>query len=451
MEQVFRYIEENRERYINWLQELCRKPSVSTENRGIKEAADLVQKLLLEIGAKVEVIETNGHPILYGEISQGRSRTISFYNHYDVQPEHPIEAWVCDPFAAEIQEGKLIARGSADNKGALVARICAVHAYQQVYGELPVNLKFIIEGEEESGSKHIQEFAQSHPEKFKADLCIWENGIVNEDGSFEVKLGNKGILYVHLVAKGANTDLHSSNAAIIENPAWRLIWALNSLKNEQEEVLIDGFYDRVQKPNEVEKRILEEMDFEEEQMLNRLGLKQFLLNCSGTELKERLLFQPTCTICGLVSGYEGEGTKTVLPSTARVSIDFRLVPDQDPEEILKLLRKHLDRSGFEDIEVIATDGTPPAKTDPGHPLVQKIITAAEKLNGIPPRVIIMNPGSGPMYKLCQQFGIPAAGFGVGNPDSKKHAPNENILIKDYMEGIKMAALVIDELGLQDEK
>ncbi|RXT02304.1 M20/M25/M40 family metallo-hydrolase [Ammoniphilus sp. CFH 90114] len=446
MERVYRFIEENKEMYIEWLQNLCRQPSVSIENRGIEEAAHLVKMYLQDIGAKANLIETKGHPIVYGKIHEEKERTLSFYNHYDVQPEHPMEMWDCDPFAAEIKEGKLVARGAADNKGALMARICAVHAYQKVYGQLPINIKFIIEGEEESGSKQIKELARTQPELFKADLCIWENGIKNEDGSFELKLGNKGILYVQLVAKGANVDLHSSNGAIIENPAWRLIWALNTLKNANEEILIDGFYDQVQKPNEVEKQILEKMEFEEEETLNRLGLKNFVLNLKGTELKEKLMFQPTCTICGIHSGYTGEGSKTVLPSEARVKIDFRLVPNQVPKEILQLLREHLDRHGFSDIEIIAREGSYAAKTDPGHPLVMKVIEATKKLHGIEPRIIIMNPGSGPMYNLCQQLGIPAVGFGVGNPDSRKHAPNENIFIRDYVEGIKMAATVIHDLA-----
>lgn len=445
MEQVYRYIDENKEMYVEWLQDLCKLPSVSAQNRSMKETAERVKTYLSEVGVSVEILEMPGqHPIVYGQSSRDKKSTISFYNHYDVQPEEPIELWESSPFGAEIREGKLIARGSADNKGALMARICAVHAYQKVNGELPVNIKFLVEGEEESGgSQHIKHLAATQPELLQADLCIWENGFVNNDGSFEVKLGNKGILTVKLVAKSANTDLHSSNAGIIENPAWRLVWALNTLKSDRGEVLIKHFYDKVAKPTEREKEILEQMDLEEEEMLARLGLDHFILNLRGNELKEKLVFQPTCNICGIHSGYTGKG-KTVLPSEAWVKIDFRLVPNQVPKEILQHLRNHLDNHGFQDIKILASEGTQASKTDPGDPFVKKVMEAATKLKGIPPRIILMNPGSGPMYDLCQQLGIPAVGFGVGNSDSRKHAPNENILIKDYLDGIKMAATVIHE-------
>lgn len=437
--------------YIEMLTKICRQESVSIQNRGIEETAEMVRGYLEDIGFKAEIIETGGHPIVYGESLRGATKTISFYNHYDVQPEDPIELWDSDPFGAEIREHTLFARGSADNKGALMARICAIHAYQQVYKKLPVNIKFIVEGEEESGSLHIKEFTERHQEKVNADLCIWENGIINSDGSFELKLGTKGMLYVELVAKGAAVDLHSSNAAIIENPAWRLIWALNTLKNEKDEILIEGFYDKVFEPSQEEIQLIQEMKYEEEETLKSLGIKQFLTNLKGIDLKKKLIYQPTCTICGLISGYTGPGSKTVLPSEARVKIDFRLVPDQDPEEIEKLLRNHLDSHGFKDIEIVSEKGSRAARTDPSLSLVKNVIHAMEKLHGIPPRIIPLNPGSGPMYTLCHQFGIPTVGFGVGNPNSNKHAPNENILLKDYIEGIKMVATVIHELGHSQSK
>ncbi|TBL75258.1 M20/M25/M40 family metallo-hydrolase [Paenibacillus thalictri] len=446
MDLVNRYIEEHKDMYIDWLREFCRIPSVSTQNRGIQEASTWLQSLFKQIGGTADILETTGHPVVYSEFFSGGKKTISFYNHYDVQPEDPLEQWVCEPFAAEIQEDKLICRGAADNKGALMARICAIHAYTQVYGRLPLNVKFIVEGEEERGSVNLSDFIESHSDKVKADLCIWENGIVNPDGSFELKLGTKGILYVELIASGANSDLHSLNGAIVENAAWRLVWALNTLKDRDENVLIGGFYDRVANLSDAERKALEKMAYPEAETLERYGLDRFLLNLSGIALKEKLLFQPTCTICGIDSGYIGEGSKTVLPSKARAKIDFRLVPDQDPEEIVRLLREHLDRNGFEDIEIRARKGSRAAKTDPGHPLVQKVIQAAKKVSGKEPQMVLMNPGSGPMYQLCQQFGIPTVGFGVGNSDSRKHAPNENIFISDYMYGIKLAAMVIHELA-----
>jgi acetylornithine deacetylase/succinyl-diaminopimelate desuccinylase-like protein len=442
MEKVYQYIEEHREMYIQWLQELCRQPSVAAQNRGMKETANAVEAFLDSIGAQVEQLETSGFPVVYGEINQGREKTLSFYNHYDVQPEDPIELWESDPFGAEIREGKIFARGVADNKGNLMARICAIHAYQQVYGELPINVKFIFEGEEEIGSVHLEEFTEKYRDKVQADGCIWEFGYKNPDGRLQVSLGVKGMCYIELRVKGANIDLHSANASVIENPAWRLIWALNTLKNEKEEILIDGFYDKVLSPNQMEKKLLEEMIYEEKATLENLDLEKFLLNLSGVPLKERLLFQPTCTICGIESGYTGEGAKTVLPSVAKVKLDFRLVPDQDHKEILQLVRKHLDKHGFEDIEIIDLTGEHPAKTNPGDPLVQAVVQHVEQVYGMPPTVQPLSPGTGPMYILCQKLGIPSVSLGVGNHQSQNHAPNENIYVQDYIDGIKMMATIV---------
>ncbi|WP_307396330.1 M20/M25/M40 family metallo-hydrolase [Bacillus horti] len=444
---MYQYIEENKDMYIKWLQELCRQPSVAAQNRGMKETADMVQKMISEhTHAKVELLETSGYPVVYGEINTGKEKTLSFYNHYDVQPEDPLDLWNSDPFGAEIRDGKIYARGVADNKGNLVARLAAVHAYLNVYGEMPINVKFIFEGEEEIGSVHLDEFKEKYPEKLKADGCIWEFGYKNPDGRLQVSLGVKGMQYVELRCKGANIDLHSANAAVIENPAWRLVWALQTLKNDKEEILIEGFYDRVLKPDEAELELLEEMIYEEEATLKRLDLDNFLLNLTGVPLKEKLIFQPTCTICGIESGYTGEGAKTVLPSEARVKLDFRLVPNQDPAEISKLLRNHLDKHGFEDIEIITFTGEHPAKTDIHDPLVQTVLQNVEKVYGRPPTINRMSPGTGPMYILCQELGIPAVSLGVGNDSSQNHAPNENIKVEDYIQGIKMMATIVHEFA-----
>lgn len=446
MEKVFQYIDDHKEMYVEWLQDLCRQPSVSAQNRGIRKTAKLVEELLTSIGAKAEQIPTSGNPVVFGEINQNKEHTLSFYNHYDVQPEDPIEEWEYEPFAAEIHDGKIFARGVADNKGSFLSRICAVHAYQQVYGELPLNIKFIVDGEEEVGSVNTHEFAEKYPEKNKSDGCIWENGYKNTDGSLQVRFGLKGMLYVELRAKGANIDLHSSNAAIIKNPAWRLVWALNTLKNEEEKVLIDGFYDNVLQPTEAEYKYLEKMGYQEQDQLDALELDSFLLNLSGTPLKEKLIFQPTCTICGIDSGYTGEGSKTVLPSFAKAKIDFRLVPGQDPDEILQYLRNHLDRHGFQDIEIVKISGKRAAKTDPESVLAQTVVDNVEKIYGKEPQVMLMSPGTGPMYKLCQEHGIPAVGVGVGYYNSQVHAPNENIRIADYVDGIKFIATIIEQFA-----
>lgn len=446
MKKVFRYIDENREKYIDWLIEICKQPSVSAQNRGMMEMACLVEEALEFVGAEHKRVPTSGHPVVYGMIDRSKEKTLSFYNHYDVQPEDPLELWESDPFKPEIRDGRLFARGVADNKGTFLARICAIHAYQQVYGELPINIKFIVEGEEEIGSPHLAEFADNHPEKVQADGCVWENGMMTNAGNLHITLGVKGMLYVELRAKGANMDIHSMNAAIIENPAWRLVWALSTLKNDKEEVLIEGFYDNIAEPTPKEKELLENLQFNEDDMLEQFDLDSYLLNLTGLPLKEKLYLQPTCTICGIESGYTGEGSKTVLPNTAKAKLDFRLVDGQDPHKILELLKKHLDVHGFSDIEIVPLTPVYPSKTDLDDPLVKTVIENVERVYDAPPYVMRSTPGTGPMYELSQKFGIPAVGFGVGNEQSQVHAPNENIRVKDYIDGIKFAAAVIDEFG-----
>lgn len=443
MEKVYQYIEENSEMYVNWLIEACNQPSVSAQNRGMIEMKDLVKSFLEKINARVEEIETEGYPIIYAELGEGKGRTLTFYNHYDVQPEDPVEQWLSDPFKAEIRDDQIFARGVADNKGNLIARICAVHAFQQIYGELPINLKFVFEGEEEVGSPHLEFFANMFPEKLRTDGIIWEGGTRGvEDKRLHVGLGVKGICYLELVCKGANFDLHSSEAAIIENPAWRLIWALNSIKDDQENILIDGFYDDIAPLSEKEITFIQSMHYDEEATKKLYGIKAFLKNVTGNELKKTLTAEPTCTICGIDSGYTGEGSKTVLPSIARVKLDFRLVPQQTPERIAELLRNHLDNHGFEDIEIKQSHGIHPFNTDPNNPFVDVVLQSINEVYEEPPVILRNLAGSSPMYKMLKDTSIPAVQIGVANLQSKYHAPNENIFIDDFIQGIKVTAAVI---------
>lgn len=450
MRDIFEFIDKNKETYITWLQELCQQPSVAAQNRGMMETATMVEKVLKELGADTLQVQTSGYPVVYGVFNKDKTKTLSFYNHYDVQPEDPLELWESPPFAAQIRDGRIYARGVADNKGNLMARLAAVHAYQQVRGELPLQIKFIVEGEEEIGSVHLEEFVHAHKDLLQADGCIWEFGYKNADGRPQVSLGVKGMCYVELTCRGANTDLHSANAAIIENPAWRLNWALSTLKTSDEKIQIEGFYDSVASLTAEDHEVLEKMIYSEESTLESLGLKSFLLDLSGLPLKEKLIFQSTCTICGIESGYTGEGSKTVLPSVARAKIDFRLVPDQDPQVILQLLRTHLDKHGFSDIEIQSYTLEHPARTEIVNPLATSVRETCKEVYGIEPTLMPMSPGTGPMYVLCQSIGVPAVSVGVGNFQSNNHAPNENVLVEDYIQGIKHIAAIMEDFSKREE-
>lgn len=446
MDKVYQYIDEHKEEYVQLLKDFCNQPSVSTKNIGMKEMAQIVKKTLTSLGAKIEQINTSGYPIIYGEINQGKARTLTFYNHYDVQPVEPLDQWKTDPFKSTIIDGKFFARGCADNKGSMLSRICAVDAYQKVYGEVPLNLKFIVEGEEEVGSPHLKEFAEKYPNKIKSDGIIWEGGSKNINGPLQVALGVKGMLYVELCARGAKNDLHSLNASIVESPVWRLIWALNTLKNEKDEILIDGFYDNVKKTTPEDIKYLEDMVYEEDVMKKSMGIKNFINNLTGVKLKEKYLYQPTCNICGIISGYTEKGSKTVLPSFAKVKLDFRLVYNQKPDEIVALLRKHLDKHGFSDIEIVYKSGKNPYLTDNNSLLVKTVLQSVERVYKMPPVIYRNMAGTTAMSDLCQSTNIPAVLFGVYNDESQIHAPNENIYVKDYIDGIKLTATVLQEFA-----
>ncbi len=443
MQDLYDYVDRHTEEYVERLRALCRQPSIAAQDVGMAETADMVRALLDGIGADAQILPTEGFPVVYGAIPGRSSKTLSFYDHYDVQPPDPLELWYSDPFAAEVRDGRIWARGVADNKGNLVARVCAVEAYQKVRGELPLNVKFIVEGEEEIGSPNLPAFAESHADLLTADGCIWEAGYKDTRGRPEIYLGVKGILYVELSASGANTDLHSSWATIVPNPIWRLVWALNSLKDQNERILIPGFYDAVREPTPEEIRALERMGFDEEGQRRQFELDRFLGDLTGIPLLVKHLFQPTCTVCGISGGYEGPGSKTVLPHRAFLKIDFRLVPDQDPHQVHEQLRNHLDAQGFEDIETEVLGPEYPARTPMDDPLVEVVVDTARQVYGVEPVVYPLTAGTGPMYDLCQKFGIPAVSTGVGNAESNNHAPNENVVIADFIQGIKHIVSIME--------
>ncbi len=449
MRDVFDYIDRHAQEYVAELARLVRQPSIAAQGVGLEECARLVAEMLGEAGARVRVYRLPGAaPLVYGEFP-GRSRkTLLVYEHYDVQPVEPLEEWESDPFEPEVRDGRIFGRGVADTKGNLVARLCAVRAYRQVRGELPVTVKFLVEGEEEIGSPNLRRYADAYPDLFRADGCLWESGGKDHQDVPNLYLGVKGICYVELVARGANRDLHSSMATIVPNPAWRLVWALRTLKDENERVLVDGFYDAVEEPSPQEEEWLRRIAAgrDDAALLRDLGLDRFLLDLSGVELLKRHLYQPTCTICGLVAGYGGEGSKTVLPKVARAKIDFRLVPRQRAEDVLHKLRAHLARHGFADLEVIPMGLEDPARTPPDSEIVRAVAAAAREVYGKEPVIYPMMAATGPMDVVCARFGTPAVGTGVGYPGTNVHAPNENIRIRDYLEGIKHVALVLERFG-----
>ncbi len=445
MRDLMEYIDSNVDMFVEDLRILCRQPSLSAQNRGIVDCVKVLKEIMDEIGINVKVIPVeNGNPIVFGELpAEGANRCLGFYNHYDVQPPEPLELWKTPPFEADVRDGKMFARGVSDNKGNIVARLEAVKVVREFLGELPISLKLFIEGEEEIGSPHLPSFAKENMDLLKADGYLWEGDGVDEKGRPVITLGYKGILFVELRAKGAKIDVHSSRAPLIPNPAWRLIWALSSIKGPDERIKIPGWYDDVAPPTEEEMRLLKESPFEEEAEKEELGLKEFLRGLTGVESCKTLYFSPTCNVCGFDAGYKGPGTKTVLPSQAMVKVDFRLVEAQKPDVLFDKLKRHLEGKGFDDIEIINYGGYEPSKTPPNDPFVARVIKTAEKVYGSKPVVWPTAAGTSPIYVIRNWMGTPvASGGGVGYPGSNIHAPNENIRIKDYVNSIKYIAALI---------
>lgn len=444
MKQVDASIVEKLDHQIEELKVLCAQPSIAAQGIGLQECAQLVAEMLQRREFSVQVMPTKGFPVVVAERDGQSDRTLLFYNHYDVQPPEPLELWVSPPFEPTLRNGKLYARGVSDNKGHIQCRLAAIDAILEQVDQLPCNVKFVIEGEEEIGSMSLPEFVRSHKTELKADGCIWEFGSVNHEGRPVQIAGLRGICYVELSATTASQDTHSGlGGSIFPNAAWRLVWALRSLKGTDERIRLPGFYDRVIPPTEKDLDLLEALPDPTQEYLERYQLDGFIKGLEGgLDLKRESIFSPTCTICGITSGYQGEGMKTVLPAEARAKVDFRLVPDQDPEEVVLMLRNHLDQQGFDDIEITYLGGDPAARTDLEDPFLKMVVHTAEEVYGVPQLINPMAGGSGPNALFVRDLGMPVATAGIGHPGSNAHAPNENIILDHFVMGAKHTARIL---------
>lgn len=447
MDQFNAYIEQNQPRYLDELNALLRLPSIAATGEAIPETAQWVADRLRHIGAQVRLLDVPGSaPVVYGSIGSGE-RTLLIYDHYDVQPADPLDLWHSPPFEPTVRDGKVYARGVADNKSNLLLRIQAIEAWLATRGDLPLRINFLIEGEEEIGSVHLEAICRQYADLISADGCLWETGGRTATDQPAITCGAKGICYVELVARGARYDLHSANATVVPNPAWRLTWALSTLKAPDERVLIPGFYDRVRPPTEADLRALDSIPVEDEALLADFGIPTFLNNVRGVDRLKVHLFEPTCTICGLISGYTGVGSKTVLPAEARAKIDFRLVPDMDPDEVVAQLRSHLDRNGFADIEIIELGHERAARSDLDAPVVQAMIAATAATYGEQPVLYPTMAGTGPVYPVCAMQGTPmTSGCGTSYIGTQIHSPNENIRIDDYWTAMRCMGAFVKEFG-----
>ncbi len=408
-------------------------PSVSAENRALTPAAEAVRELLDELGATTELHATDGAPVVFAERPAAEGQpTVLFYNHYDVQPADPLELWEYEPFALTEDDGVWYGRGVSDDKGHLVSRLAALRWYAAEHGELPIGFKFLVEGEEEIGSPHLVEYVAANARRLAADGCVWEFGGVTAEGRPTTFFGLKGIACVELRVRTASRDLHSSLGAVVENPIYRLAAALASLRDGQGRVSIEGFYDDVQPLGPAEEALLAALPDEGADLMAEYGVDGYLGGASGAEFQRRLLTEPNINYNGFHAGYGGPGSKTVLPAEASAKLDIRLVPDQDPERVLRALRAHLDRHGFTDVEMVELETSQrAARSSADHPFVRATIQALREGFGKEPVAYPNVAGSGPMYPFVEGLGMPVVGLGCSHPGSRDHSPNENVRVADF--------------------
>ncbi len=424
--------------------ELCAQPSVSASGEGTLACAALVAELLARHGLAVERFETGGNPVVVGQAGEEHARRLLFYNHYDVQPPEPLALWTSPPFSPTLRDGALYARGAKDDKGELAARLWALDAVRAAHGgRLPCGVLFVVEGEEEIGSPHIAEFVRQHRAELRCQGALWEEGGTNAEGRPEMVLGRRGLLAVELAVQTLTADAHSGAAHALPNAAWRLVRALATLKDSHDHILIPDFYDRARPPSPLDLALIETMNDPEPALREAYGPREFVNGLRGRDLL-RALFNPTCTIDGLTAGYQGPGLKTVIPARASAKLDFRLVPDQDLDEIFALLQTHLAGQGFDDVSVTRLGAMWPDKASADDPLVKLTRATAEAVYQQPYELRPLAGGSSPVYAFAGPLGgIPVISAGVGYGHNRAHAPDEHVRLVDLLNGSRHVARILD--------
>ncbi|RFU65054.1 M20/M25/M40 family metallo-hydrolase [Peribacillus glennii] len=438
-------IENKKEIFLEDLFRLLKQPSISAQNIGISECVEVLTGLMKAAGIETKVFETPGHPIIYGEvISPKNDVTVLIYGHYDVQPADPIEEWISPPFEPQIRDGKIFARGAGDNKGQLMAHVSAVKALLEAYGELPVNVKMVFDGEEESLSESFAPFVESHKDLLEADVVYTSDGPLHHDGTPMVMLGCRGMLYIELEAEGAKRDNHSGNkGGITPNPAWDLIHLLESMRTDNGNVLIDGFYNDIREPTEFEIDLLKKLPFESKKAAEVIGLP--LLEMDGEEYYRKLSLEPTFNISGFTSGYAGEGAKTIIPAKAKAKLDIRLVVDQNPDHIYEKIENHV-MNHSPNVKIKCLGKVEPSRTPAQLKIVQTIIRAIGKSYEKEPIVMPAIGATLPDYVFTKLLGLPSVLVPYANADENNHSPNENMDVDCFINGIKASCQVLIELG-----
>jgi acetylornithine deacetylase/succinyl-diaminopimelate desuccinylase-like protein len=443
-EKVLSYITTNYEKYIDLLGSLVEYPTVAAwGGDAMGRCAEYLASILRERGFKAWIAGGGGHPAVLAEIGSG-TRSVLIYNHYDVQPPDPLKLWESDPFKLTRKGEFLFGRGVADNKGNIAARIAALDALVPYLEDLDLKIKLLIEGEEEIGSPTIGKIVENNRTWIRSEGGIWETGYIRRDGRLGISLGFKGMLYIEIILRGPSRDVHSGNAPLVPNPVWRMAKLLTILKDENGRIYVPGFYENIdQEFVRVGEELIKKMDFTElEEMARDLGLREFVGGVRGYDALRKLYLEPSLNVSGLYSGYTGEGSKTIVPSIAGVKIDIRPIPGQDPARILEKFKKYIAEKGFGDAAIVVHSMYRSGYTPPNERIVKASVEAAIEAYGKEPSVAPLSGGSGPIYYFTEAAKTPMTGAGVGYYGSRAHAPNENIRIQDFINGIRHVALTL---------
>ena len=442
-----RLVEERLPAWTAELVEFLRIPSEGGATEALEEAAAWIADRLRHSGAEVDILRVDGAPpLVVGEAGDGE-RTLISVVHYDVQPASPLSLWTTPPYEPAIRDGRVYGRGATDNKGELLPRIWALEAYRDAIGPLPVRVRHLVEGQEETGSGALDALLDLKPSLREADAALIEGGELDLAGRATVYGGGKGIVVLELVCRTIRHDAHSSLSVVLPNAAHRLTRALATLFDDEGRPTVEGLATGALPPREDQLAAIEAGGHAVlDDLRQDFGVSRFVHGVDGTDALRALTFDTTLNIEGLWSGETGPTPKTVTPAEAHARIDIRLVPAQDPAEITAIVRNHLDAQGFGDIEVIMREGEPAWWTPPSHPVVQLAATVSEAVTGAPASIGVSMPGTVPMHQVCARHRVPATMLGAGRADGNLHAPDENIRIEDLAAATRMMGRYIDALA-----
>lgn len=426
--------------YVAELAAFCRIPSVGGDDEAMDEAVRWLAGALRAAGVDAEVLPGEGHhPYVVGTVRGSGPRTLLFFNHYDIANyTNPVEVrpGERDPFSGVIDDERLYARGVADDKATLLSRIHAVQSWREARGELPLTVKFLLEGKRTLATGALERFLERHASRLRADGCCWEAGSKDESDRPLITLGHKGQVFVELSCRTANAD-YPSRLTALPNAAWRLTWALASIKGPDERVRLAGFYDDVRPVTAIEERVFySRLASDAEGLRRRTGIHAFVKGMAGQDVMRYVYSEPTATVCGMTTGHVGPAHKLLTPAGARAHVEFRLVPDQDPDRILASLRSHLDAHGFGDIEIAVLGANPPFSMPVDHPLVTVVAAAGRETYGTDPVIVPFATGIGSRYLFRRHTAMPIVGFAIGYAGSQLETNDEHIRLRDYEEGMR---------------